>query len=114
MPQPNASAVSRVTAPGAAAVLATLADFVNPGTYRVDVYASFTGAAPAAADAANINLRLGGAVLWAVPVDPIQNQQQLFTYIIQANVPSTIDLVTIGAGTAAVVYQTQIVVTETA
>lgn len=110
MAQPIVSAVSKVTAPGAAGQLASAAA-VPQGMTRVDIYASFTGAAPAAADAANINLRLGGNVLWAVPVDPIQNTPQLFSYTIQVSAAATVDLVAIGAGTAAVVYQTQLVCT---
>lgn len=110
MAQALVSAVSKVTAPAANAQLASVAN-VPQGMVRVDVYASFTATAPAAADAANLTLRLGGVALWDVPVDPVLNNPQLFSYVIQVSAAATVDLIAKGAGTAAVVYQTQIVCT---
>lgn len=100
---------NKTTAPAANAVLAAFTSRPR-GTYDLTVYACFYAAAPQAADAANIQLRVGSTVQFAIPVAPIQNQWQTFKY--KVKVPpagATIDLQAIGAGTASVTYMTQLV-----
>lgn len=105
----QATAPNKTTAPAANAVLAAFTSRPR-GTYGVTVYACFYGTASAAADAANIQLRVGTNVQFAIPVVPANNVWQVFKYTIK--VPpagATIDLQAIGAATAGTTYMTQLV-----
>lgn len=107
----KSSTVNKTTAPAANTVLASLALPASSAgqTYELTISVALYGAAPAAADAGNIQLRQAGTALYTLPLAPWQNNLQQFKY--RVRIPAagaTVDLQAIGAGTASVVYMTQI------
>lgn len=115
----NASSVAatgRVVAPAAGQVIASIAaGSVPAGTYNITVNSVLDVGAPAAADANNMQLMYGATVLLVLQVDIsglTHPNQQSFQLVAAGG--SVIQVQAIGAGTAGVGYNAQIVATRVA
>lgn len=105
----EASASGQVTSAGALATIASVS--LAPGTYTLAWTAGLTGGTPAAADANNFGLYVGG-VRQEASVNPGalgEFQQQPVTITLTNT--TTVAVESIGAGTASVVYSAELVAT---
>lgn len=108
--QTSLTAYGEPTAPGAGVALATIADPVD-GEYRIRATVVFVGAAPAAAEDGNVEIRAGATVLARIATGRALNTP--YTEEVEAILTGT-DAITAnanGAGTTAVLYVTSLVAT---
>lgn len=101
-----------VTAPTAGAALVTVLPPSGKGLYAIEVTAYLSGAAPAAADNANIEFRFGASVLSRIPLIPAQNVQTKWTTTFSSDGTTNFTVNATGNATASVVYNVSLVATK--
>ncbi len=92
------------TAPGANAALVTSLPPSGKGLYQIDVVAYLSGAAPAAADNANIEFRFGGTTLSRIPLVPALGVVTVWRTFFTSDGVTNFSVNATGAATAGVVY----------
>lgn len=100
------------TAPTAGQALVTSLPPSGKGLYQIDVVAYLSGAAPAAADNANIEFRFGGTVLSRIPLVPAANVPTVWRTFFTSDGTTNFSVNATGAGTAAVVYNAFLTATK--
>lgn len=108
-PAPTANASGNATAPAAGAAIATTAT-LQPGTYQIAWTAGLQGAA-AAADANNFALRQGATIIVGSVNPGAAGSYPQIPVTFTLTSATTFSVAAIGAGTAAIVYSAQIIVT---
>lgn len=101
-----------VTAPGAGAALVTSLPPSGKGLYAIEVVAYLTGAAPAAADNANIEFRFGGTTLSRIPLVPALNVPTTWRTVFQSDGTTNFSINATGAATAGVIYNVSFTATK--
>jgi hypothetical protein len=93
-----------VTAPGAGAALVTSLPPSGKGLYAIEVVAYLSGAAPAAADDANIEFRFGATALSRIPLVPALNVPTCWHTAFTSDGATNFSINATGAATAGVIY----------
>lgn len=101
-----------VTAPAAGAALVTSLPPSGKGLYQIDVVAYLSGAAPAAADNANIEFRFGGTSLSRIPLVPAQNVVTSWRTFFSSDGATNFSVNAVGNATASVVYNVSFTATK--
>ncbi len=101
-----------VTAPGAAAALVTILPPSGKGLYAIEVVAYLSGAAPAAADNANIEFRFGGTTLSRIPLVPALSVPTTWRTAFTSDGVTNFSINATGAATAGVIYNVSITATK--
>lgn len=112
-PRPIATSLTAYgepTAPSANAALATIADPPD-GVYEIECWVTFVGAAPAAAEDGNVEIREGATVLGRLATGRAQNTQYYGKLSAVIDGTNAITANANGAGTASVLYVTSLVAT---
>lgn len=110
----SAGAAARVVAPGAGAVIASIAAGSLPaGTYDVDVLVGFDVGAPVAADQNNMEFRRGASVVSSLQLFLVINvYSPVHTFRCSVSGAEAVSVNATGAATAGVGYSAQLIATR--
>ena len=112
-PLANASMGSgNPSAPTAGTAIVTSLPPSGKGLYLIEVTAFLSGAAPAAADANNIEFRFGGTTLSKIPLVPAQNVPTTWRTYFSSDGTTNFSVNATGNGTTSVVYYVVLTATK--